>query len=199
MPCYKRPRRTTRAIRSIQAQTMPDFEAWVMGDGCPVFDDVVLETGINQDPRFNHPNFTRNYGGCGYFQTNFAIREATAPYFCFMANDDVIHRGHLQNYLHAIEGTDYDFVYFDYLEAIHGGNKHINAAPSFGRIGHCALVIRTAFLKKMPPHSDQYGHDNDLIENMLKAGARYKKAEHFPATYRIMNYNKTRADVEGLD
>lgn len=187
MPVFKRPKRTERAINCIFNQTMQDFEAIVIGDGCPVFKPV-------DDPRFISFNTPINYGHCGYWQTNFAIQHASAPYFTFFANDDCISPAHLNTYLDAIEGTGCDFVYFDYL--CYG--KLVKTKIKYSHIGHSALIIRTAFLKQMPLHSSQYGHDFELIYNMVKAGANYKKARIIPTYYVMSGYNH-RQDPEGID
>lgn len=188
MPCYGRPERTARAVKCILQQTMQDFEAFIVGDGCPVFQPV---TG---DSRIHSLNTALNWGGCGYFQTNLAIAHATGKYFLFYANDDIISPVHLAVYLDGIEDTPYDFVYYDYLAF----GKRMVTKIKYGRIGHSALIIRTDFLKKMPPHSPKYGHDFDLIKNMIKVGARYRKGEITP-TYYVVSGNGHRADPEGLD
>jgi glycosyltransferase involved in cell wall biosynthesis len=188
MPCYGRPVRTARAIDCIRRQTVQDFEAFVIGDGCPVFEPVT------DDSRFISFNTPENHGGCGYAQTNLAISRATGPFFIFFANDDIISPAHMATYLDQIEGTDYDFVYFDYLAY----GKLVKTRLRYGKIGHSALIIRTAFLKEMPPHSPKYGHDFDLIRNMTRAGAKYRKADRIIPTYYVMSGNKHR-DPEDID
>lgn len=186
MPVFKRPKRTERAINCIFNQTMQDFEAFVIGDGCPVFEPV-------NDPRFISFNTPINYGGCGYWQTNFAIQHATAPYFTFFANDDCISLAHLNTYLDAIEGSKYDFIYFDYL--CYG--KLVKTKIKYGHIGHSALVIRTKFLQQMPPHSPRYGHDFDLIKNMIKGGGHSQKGQNNPhllCNERIQSQARPRRD-----
>lgn len=194
MPCYGRPLRTRRAIKCILNQTLKDWEAFIIGDCCPHFESIQQE-GLLNDPRIHHWNLPFNYGGCGYLATNTAIQEASGKYFIFFANDDCISAAHMQTYLDAIEGSHYDFVYFDYLAF----GKRMNTKLKYARIGHSALIIRTNFLKQMPPHSPEYGHDFDLIKNMIKAGAKYKKADIIP-TYYVMSGNRKRdIDPEGID
>lgn len=194
MPCYGRPIRTLRAIRCIQRQTLEDFEAFVLGDGCPQFDTFISKSDTFFDKRFICWNFQNNLGGCGYHQTNCAIQEATGQYFMFMANDDTIAPSHMQSYLDGIVDTGLDFVYYDYL--IYG--KRMKTKVKYGRIGHSALIIRTDFLKQMPPHGPEYGHDYTLIQNMIKSGAKYRKGENIPS-YRVMSGYRYREDPEGID
>jgi glycosyltransferase involved in cell wall biosynthesis len=178
MPCYRRPLRTAIAIECIRQQTMVDFEAFVLGDGCPVF------LPVQCDRRFYSFNSDINHGACGYFQTNFAINAAVGKYFIFMGNDDFIAPSHFENYLSAIEGTDLDFVWFK--RVLNQGRERWFKMKSYS-IGHCALIIRTDFLKKMPKHQGQYNHDWHLIYAMVQAGARYKCSWKAP-TYHIDPY-----------
>jgi len=188
MPCYMRPIRTAAAIESIRRQTVEDFEAFVIGDGCPFYRNT-----LGDDLRFRSFNTDANYGGCGYYQTNFAIRHATGKYFVFQGNDDLIDPNHFENYLSAIEGTDLDFVWFSqYKEA--GQVKQFKLKS--WKIGHCALIIRTDFLKQMPPHVPAYNHDWNLIDNMIKAGAKYKRCDNKP-TYHCDPYNWRFTDMDG--
>ena len=41
MPCYGRPQRTIRAINCIANQSINGWEAFVIGDGCPVMQDFI--------------------------------------------------------------------------------------------------------------------------------------------------------------
>lgn len=173
---------------------MGDFQAFILGDGCPIFDDAMYLAETKGDLRFNIFNFGQNSGGWGHHQTNNAIDLATGQYFMFMANDDTIAPTHMQAYLDGIIDTGMDFVYYDYLLY----DKRLKTKVKYGHIGHSALIIRTDFLKKMPPHGPQYGHDYTLIQNMIKAGAKYRKGEIIP-TYRVMTGMRNREDPEGID
>lgn len=200
MPVYLRPRRTARAIQCILNQTVQDWEAFILGDGCPDFykiPGICTTSGricFHPDRRLNLQNFRNNTGGCGYRQTNFAINNARGKYFLFFANDDVISPVHMATYLDGIEDTPYDFMYYDYLAF----GRRMVTKMKYGHIGHSALIIRTDFLQQMPPHGPEYGHDFDLIKNMIRAGARYRKGEITP-TYYVMSGNRQRLDPEGID
>jgi len=195
MPCFGRPLRTRRAIKCILDQTVYDWEAFIIGDNCRYFDSIQKE-GLLDDKRIISFNNHKNYGGCGYWATNYAIQNASGDYFIFFANDDFISPVHMQVYLEAIEESKYDFVYFDYIAF----GKLMKTKIRYAHIGHSALIIRTSFLKYMPPHSPEYGHDYDLIKNMIRAGAIYKKAERIIPTYYVMSGNKKRQiDPDGID
>jgi glycosyltransferase involved in cell wall biosynthesis len=199
MRSYRRPKRTERAIYCIAWQTVNDWEALVMGDACPVlqnymdtnhFGELVKECKAKGNDLLIS-NSKEHCGGYGYKLINQAIQIANGKYFLFLCNDDFILPNHFENYLSQIEGTDYDFMYFDPYVVNWGGaeNGRIRwSVLQFGLIGHSELIIRTEFLKQMPPHDGTHGHDWALIENMIKAGAKYKKAEGCPLTYYVQDY-----------
>lgn len=186
MPSYLRPQRTIRAIECIAKQEMNGWQALIGGDGCPelenfilsgYFDDMVQDCG-KRGNILSICNYEKNMGGCGFAVTNANIRQARGEYFIFFANDDVILPNHFSNYYGGISGTDLDFAYFN--SRIEHTGEIRNSALEFGRIGHSELIIKTSFLKQMPPHDSAYGHDWRLIQNMLKAGAKHKKIDSAP-------------------
>jgi glycosyltransferase involved in cell wall biosynthesis len=187
MPCYGRPIRTKRAIDSIINQTEKSWEALIVGDNCSNIEELIKSGYYNNhyptESKFVLENLPINYGHCGYAITNMNIKRAEGEYFVFMANDDLILNNHFEHYLKEIEGTDLDFVYFNSYTRF-GGIR--NSRLEFSQVGHSELIIRTEFLKKMPDHSKDYGHDWQLIENMINSGAKYKKAESEETTYHVM-------------
>lgn len=191
MPVYLRPERTKRMLNALLSQTYKDWEAFVIGDCCPFYDD---HADLLKDPRFWTWNQPRNGGGWGYKITNISIQHATGKYFMFLANDDTIEKDHIQNYLSEIEGTDLDFVYFD----SYAFGKRMNYKPKLGHIGDNAVIIRTEFLKQMPPREPFYNHDWELINTMMLCGAKYRKSKKKP-TYHIMSSAKQRIDLQNID
>lgn len=201
MPCFGRRKGTIRAIECIANQTANNWEALVIGDGCEIMDDF-LKSGYFNDIRKDCRsrgndlyigNNPKNKGGHGYAITNNNIEFAQGKYFMFFANDDVILPNHFENYLSEIEGTDLDFVYFNSL--VVPNNQIRNSQLQYGHIGHSELIVRTDFLKKMPKHSAEYGHDWSLITNMELLG-KSKKSNN-SETYHVMSLPDKRE--EGID
>ena len=191
MPCFGRPQRTIRAVECIANQTANDWEALVIGDGCPLMEDFI-KSGYFNDLRaycrskgndLYIANNPKNKGGHGYAITNTNIEEAEGRYFIFYANDDIILPNHFENYLSEIEGTDLDFVYFNSL--VVPNNQIRNAQLQYGHIGHSELIVRTEFLRQMPKHNENYGHDWSLITNMELLG-KSQKSNNLP-TYHVMS------------
>ena len=126
--------------------------------------------------------------------TNRNIEEAEGKYFLFFANDDIILPNHFENYLSQIEETDLDFVYFN--SEVKPTNSLRVSRLEYGMIGHSELIVRTEFLRQMPMHDAEYGHDWSLIQNMMQNG-KNKKAENCPATYYVMSLSDRRE--QGID
>jgi len=198
MPCFGRPQRTIRAIDSILAQSVNGWEALIVGDGCEYMSELInskyYESAVKECQNRGNSLIIENNlirtGGWGYSITNSNIQRAKGKYFVFLSNDDVINSNHFENYL-KIENTDYDFAFFNtFVEP----TKTIRVPElKEGSIGHSELIIKTDFLKTMPPHANRYGHDWDLINSMLKAGARYGKIES-DTTYIIKGVGELRSD-----
>jgi glycosyltransferase involved in cell wall biosynthesis len=193
MPCYKRPKRTIRAIESIVNQTINGWEALVVGDCCPNMDDFLKSNYFNDliqqsENNGNILSITNNdtkYGGWGYHITNQNISRAKGKYFVFLDNDDMFLQNHLENYLSGIENTHYDFVYFDTYLHFRGGGRQSDLR--YGEIGHSELIIKTDFLRSIPPHSGSYGHDWELVANMMSKTREHAKAYGKPQTYYVMS------------
>lgn len=194
MPCFGRPARTKRAIDCIVNQTISDYEALVVGDNCPNMQSIIdsgFYAGISQ---LRLENLSENYGGWGYHITNMNIQRANGDYFLFMANDDVIEPNHFESRLKHIEGTEYDFVYFNSNVRPDGGYVR-KAKLEISGIGHSELIIKTEFLKRMPPHQAIYGHDWHLIDAMMRTGAKYKYVDDEP-TYTVMNFPHDQEEID---
>jgi hypothetical protein len=202
MASFGRPQRTIRAINSIANQNINDWEALVIGDGCPVMKDY-LDSGYFNDIRIECANRGNdlyidnnavNQGGNGFAIINNNIQIAQGKYFVFFANDDIILPNHFENYLSQIERTDLDFVYFN--SEVKPTNSLRVSRLEYGMIGHSELIVRTDFLRQMPKHDAEYGHDFALIQNMMLNG-KHKKAENCPATYYVMSLSDNRE--KGID
>ena len=203
VPCFGRPQRTKRIVEQIVSQRFDGcWEAFVIGDCCPDFQNL-MDEGFFADMQKRIAgtqnalivsNMPMHGGGCGYVIRNKVKELANGQYFIYVDNDDCIEPNHFQNYVDSINGTDLDFAYHDvYVDCW----KHKrNAMLQFGSIGHAELVIRTEYLKQMPPHGSEYGHDWQLIQAMIDRGAKYMKFDKQP-TYKVMslpNFKETGID-----
>ena len=204
IPCYGRPERTRRMIQSIIDQTMIGWEARVVGDGCPVIQEII-DSGIYKEAQkaliargncLIISNLDRNYGGCGYQIINKNLAEATGRYFIFGGNDDIFMPNHFDNYVTFMEeNPDLDFAFFNSRLDFIGGIRDAVLSP--GGVGHSELIVKTNVAKSMPPHGKEYGHDWAFIDNLIRSGAKFRKADFRPPTYRVMGVPGNRE--QGID
>ena len=201
VPCFARPQRTLRALDCVMNQDMDNWEAYFIGDNCPDYQKLYLNGDFRKyseaaKEKGNHiffENLPEHTGGWGYQVRNRIFKLANSEYTLFLDNDDMIKPNHFSTYYNAINDSDKsEFVYVDtWIEPIE--RKRI-AELKFGSIGHHEIIIRTDFLKQMPPQEAHYGHDWTLIENMINAGAKHKKVDIEP-TYIVKGLGELRNDT----
>lgn len=169
-----RPQRTARAIKSVIAQTSPDWQLLCIGDKCPVLLDVTEQ--FVGDQRIGVWQMTEHEGRYGTQCLNAGIELARGEYLCFIGNDDYLLPDHVEQRLASIAGTDKDVVYHDAMIAWPDGMKpRSGALLACGHVGGSELVIRTAFLREKGIRftDGKYGHDWTFIEALAKAGAKF--------------------------
>ena len=197
VPCFGRPERTKRLIEQVANQTVGNWEAYFIGDCCPNFQnlldsgyfDTVRKSIKSENCALITSNMPTRTSGWGYAIRNKIKELASGKYFIYLDNDDCIKENHFENYLSGIKETDYEFVYFNSITNFNSSVR--NTMLEFGLIGHSELIIKTSFLKTMPPHNNAYGHDWDLIKNMIFAGAKRNKCLNDP-TYIVMGAGSNR-------
>ena len=201
VPCYERPQRTLRALECVVNQDMNGWEAYFLGDNCPHYQKLLHDGSFEKYSNIAKANGNKIYfenlpehsGGWGYEVRYRIFRLANSEYLLFMDNDDMIKPNHFTSYYNAINDSDNcDFVYLDtWLEPI--GIKRISDLV-YCMIGHHEIIVKTEFIKQMPPQLPHYGHDWTLIENMINAGAKHKKVITEP-TYIVKGLGELRNDT----
>ncbi len=174
---YKAPQRTLRAIESCLNQNTTGIEIIVYGDCCPNLDELIKKGYfdnkiIEQQLKGNDLvilNNEQNYGGFGYMQRNRARDISRGEYTIYVDADDVILPNHVSTRLEIAETGQYDLIGFDtWIEPQINWKR--DAQFEEGRIGHAEIVIRTDFLKKLPPQDSLYSHDWRMIHSAITAG-----------------------------
>ena len=190
IPCWRRPLRTRRAIECIMSQDLQGWEALVIGDGCPDFQNLIdsgylLEQAAIAEKNGNSlvfRNLEKNYGGCGYHITNCNIQAAQGDYILFMGNDDIIKPNHFSHYYNAIKDSKLDYMYFDSF--LHPTNQIRKSKLAPSEIGHSEIIVSKNLAKKAPPHTGKYGHDWDFLRFIIDNG-KGKKSISTETTYEI--------------
>jgi glycosyltransferase involved in cell wall biosynthesis len=203
LPCLGRPVRTKRSIQCILDQTVNGWEAFIMGDCCPDFQELIdsgyLES-IKQEQLakgniIHYFNAEKRGGGFGYTLTNHAIQNASGKYLVFLANDDIITPDHFEHYLSEIENTDLHLVYYNSTLAPLKGDRDTKLVIS--GIGHCDIIVSVEAARSVQNHSDRYTHDWDFIKQIAEK-RKHKKAVSKRATYKVMRLGSA-PPIENID
>ena len=199
-PCWDRPQRNLRAMKSVAEQEFEGAETLFIGDACPLFqkqmDDGLFNVYIEQAAAKGNVikvmNLPLHYAGWGYMGRFEGIKMAKGKYICFLDNDDVLLPNHFINYFTFMESNpDIDAGYFNAYTV--PWNKQRDAVLSRGGIGNAELIIKADVLKQEYEPDKEYEHDWRLVERMIKKGYKFKKSNS-QSTYRIMsipNYRET--------
>ena len=190
-PCWKRPARTRRLINNILAQSINGWEAFIIGDGCPIFQTLIDSGEANFYMKLakekgnilyiaNAKNHTGNWGQA---ILDYAIDNATGEYFLFVGNDDMLLPNHFEHYLSEIENTEYDMV--AYRSYIMPHDRILIPQWGICQVGHGSIIIKTNTLKKAPKVQASSTHDWSLIDELIKMGAKTKLAESQEHTYLV--------------
>jgi glycosyltransferase involved in cell wall biosynthesis len=84
IPCKGRPVALKRALRSVFAQTLEDFEVIVVDDGSP---EPLGQAALNRDPRLQFVRHEINQGAAA--ARNSGIAAARGRYIAFLDSDDI--------------------------------------------------------------------------------------------------------------
>ncbi|MBF0424567.1 MAG: glycosyltransferase family 2 protein [Magnetococcales bacterium] len=101
VPTYRRPDLLCRALQSVLDQTYPHFVVCVHDNASQDTTAEVVQGFAQRDPRFRyHPNSV-NIGGIR--NTAAGIAQVQTPYFCYLADDDLLLPNFLETAVTALE------------------------------------------------------------------------------------------------
>jgi hypothetical protein len=202
--CWKRPARTRRMLNNILAQNINNWEAFVLGDGCPVY-NTLLESGEakfyqelaeSKGNKLHMFNFEKNYGGYGYNTINYGIANTNAKYVIFAGNDDILAPDHFQHYLSEIENTEHSMViyktYMKFLPSYMCFRPPVQIPFNY-TFGHAEIIVKTSEARLFK-HSPDFGHDWDFILKMHNLN-RTKISNSSRTTYYVTHTSITDISV----
>ena len=114
LPAYNAARFIERCLKSLQAQTFPDWEALCVDDGCQDGTGGILDRFAATDARIRVLH--KANAGVGAAR-NDAMSMATGDYVLFLDSDDFLHPQMMEICLELAERDDSDIVAFDYDHA----------------------------------------------------------------------------------
>ena len=199
VPCFGRPLRTRRIIECILDQNINNWEAFVIGDGCQQFQNLldnqesktyILKAEKNGS-KLHLFNLDKNYGGWGYQAVNHAIKNAKGEFFIFAGNDDIIDANHFSHYLSEIENTTLDMVHYN--SHVDPRNTIRNSSLKLGHVGHSEIIIRTSILRDIS-QKPIYAADWEIISEIIKKTNKIKKSESTLPTYHVRRISNVCSD-----
>ncbi len=185
LPCWGRELLTLRILNSISLQTLDDYELFLLGDKCPVFEKIIaseefkdLEQSIKG--KIFIKNF-ENHDGTSAQAINYAMAASSGEYFIFLSNDDNIFPNHFEEYYrNSLKTKTYLNFFNTYIDRGTGVFDTRVPKLSGGSIGHSELCVKNEVVKILPPHSRNYGHDWEFIVNAVNSGFTYEFINNSP-------------------
>ncbi|UTW56985.1 glycosyltransferase [Kordiimonas sp. SCSIO 12603] len=105
IPTYTNCETIVWAIRSVQEQTLQDFEILVVGDGAPKKTSEIMAQECANDKRITFFENSKGEGN-GELHRHHALLKAKGKYVAYLGDDDLWHKSHLETvklHLHEVD------------------------------------------------------------------------------------------------
>lgn len=193
MPAYNAERYIEAAIRSLEEQTVENWELIVVDDCSTDGTAQLLRRLAAEDPRIRPIFSAENRGAAA--SRNLALEQCRGSYVALLDADDLWRPRKLERQLALAEKTGADIVYCSYALIDEAGEK--NGAPfvvrettDFEKMLVCnTLSCSTVFIKReaMRPFDTRFYHeDYALWLELLRDGCRAVGTAEVLADYRIL-------------
>ena len=157
LPSFNSRRCVVRAVRSVLAQTMDDFELMIVDDASTDGTPTLLAREFATDPRIRFIQLTENRGPA--HARNVALRLARGRWIALIDADDAWRPGRLERLLQA--GADADAV-FDNLAGADAESGE-ETGPIFPQFPEGALTIERLLATELPDSGYNLGYLKPLI------------------------------------
>jgi glycosyltransferase involved in cell wall biosynthesis len=174
MPVYNGEKYIAEALRSLQSQTMANFEVVIVNDGSTDGTLKVVEEFCAKDSRFRSMSFEKNGGAAAARNAGWKLCNPNSPYLMDHDCDDIslpVKLERLMKYLDEHSDIDGVGCFADYIDA---GGKIIGAPQihwhhrkirrTFARVNsmiNSATLIRRKMLEKITPFDTIYPSTDD--------------------------------------
>lgn len=177
---YNRSEMLKTALDSLLAQSIKDWEAWVIDDGSTDNTEEIIQVYLDENPALNYLKQT-NQGVAA--AKNKGVQQARGKYITFLDSDDQYKANHLESRMKIIER-------YPEVDLLHGGveiigEEYVPDKYNDGRkihlsectIGATFFIRKKIFnllggFKKLP-----IGTDADFFERSKEAGLKILKTE----------------------
>lgn len=194
MPAYNAERYIEEAIRSVQAQTMENWELIVVDDHSADGTAALIQTFADQDSRIR-PIFSRINRGAAESR-NIALRQCRGEFVALLDADDVWHPQKLERELERARETDADLVYSSYAMIDEQGTRcfsdfiveestDLQSMLNCNTIGCSTVLMKAKVLEKRPFVTDFYHEDYVMWLSLLQAGCKAVGVRDILVDYRV--------------
>jgi glycosyltransferase involved in cell wall biosynthesis len=181
MPTYNRPENLKRAIDSVLNQTYENWELYIVGDNCPVIQDVMNDYF---DTRIKWWNLEKNYGSGGAVPRNYALKKGVVTdWTTYLDDDNTWDSEHLQSLVDCMNNNPTSSYAFSSMKI--DGKHLIFREPKRGRIDTSCVIHKTSLLYKYGYWKDRneagYAHDWEFF-------SRWKDEKYSVTLNPTLNY-----------
>lgn len=190
VPCYNQARFLPKAIASIQAQTMPDWECIIIDDGSTDETATIAQTYCEQDKRFRI--ISKENGGSASAR-DLGLLHAKGEYIQFLDADDTIAPEKLERQIQLMEHENLDISYTAFCLDENGEKTK----PRTVRLNRYKIFVLWGLGASTPIHSFMYRTDFIRANHLLfHSECRYREDwrwhmncfAHHPRTSSLPDY-----------
>lgn len=172
MPTYNRPNHLIRAIQSVINQTFRNWHLYIIGDHCPVLEQVMETLRHKQqfDERIRFWNFQENNGAGGAVPRNYALYLAQNEWIAYLDDDNTWEPNHLENFMQIIESQpDVKYIFSSFKI---DGQEMITDVPVKGSLDTSCMLHRRDLIYKYGLWKNReeggYAHDYEFFSRFLE-------------------------------
>jgi len=196
IPTYKRgDGLLKRAIDSVFAQTFQDWVIYIIGDKCPILDNVMKKKKWAHSDRIRWWNLSENSGAGGARPRNYALKQlVTTNYVAYLDDDNEWKPNHLQSLYSALTAKPSTMFAFSSFFVEKENIKILCSLPRLYRIDTSCLLHKTELLQRYGywrTHVEVgYAHDWELVSRWVKNQEEWVATKLF-----TLNYNNANQDM----
>ena len=176
MPTYNRPIELRRAVLSVLNQEHKDWKLYIIGDHCPVLDEMMEKEVIFHDHRIHYWNLPENTKEGGTTPRNYALRMlVTTEYVAYLDDDNYWLSDHLSSLWALMNASGSDessksasFVFSSFTSEVF---QIICKEPIRYRIDTSCILHKRSLLEKYGYWRKQsevgYAHDFEIVSRWV--------------------------------
>lgn len=173
IPVYNVEQYINRCLKSLEDQTMKDYEVLVINDGSRENEKEIIKKYLGRNKNFFY--FEKENGGQASAR-NYGIRKAKGDYILFLDGDDSLEENALQTLYEATLNKESDIVLCDgyfvegnekkYFKTHYNYTKDLNKTYLLNACSPCfKLISRKIFL-----HEDTFFLEGKIYEDLASVG-----------------------------